>query len=179
MCQQALFSLLFFYLTLPVSPFSPFWDRLSCWGVALQLDVRCQEQIMARQYQRGWHLANHWLHLSYRLFWGKTTTMQESCPCSVCGWGWPLLLWGCIGISTLASCGAFPMGKCVFTAAPWPGRSPVANEFSHNSGQTSLSALLSSAGSLLCCLVFWFFFSPGKARTKVWRCMGKGDELLW
>lgn len=99
--------------------------------------------------------------------------MQESCHCSVCGWGWLAIAFGLCWHFHSGFMWCFPNGL-VFTAAPWPGRSPVANEFNHNSGQTSLSALLSSAGSLLCCLVFF----PWKSKNLGVEVYGKGRWAL-
>lgn len=47
--------------------------------------------------------------------------MQESSYCSVCGQDWLLLLWSCVGISILASRGAFPV--LLFSQLPhdWAG----------------------------------------------------------
>lgn len=93
--------------------------------------------------------------------------MQESCHCSACGWGWLLLLWGCVGISTLASHGAFPVA--LFSQLP---HDRAGAQWQMNSA----TALARPRCQHFCLLldVFALFFFPWKSKNLGVEVYGKG-----
>lgn len=99
--------------------------------------------------------------------------MQESCNCGVCGWGWLLLLWGCVGISTLASRGAFPVA--LFSQLP---HDRAGAQWQMNSA-TALARPHCQHFCLLLdhfcvALFFGFFFFPWKSKNLGVEVFGKG-----